>query len=78
MTTADERVERVDCMVKRSEMEEVCCTDVAKGWLFTRGQTSNPNRAWKKADVLKINSDDDDDNDDLIAWFDRCVMVMRN
>ena len=38
----------------------VCLLSVTKEWLFTLGQTSNPNLAWKKVDVLKIYSDDDD------------------
>ena len=32
-----------------------------KGWYITLGQMSNPSLiAWKKADILKINGDDDD------------------
>ena len=30
--------------------------------MFTIGPTSNPSLTWKKADVLKINCDDDDDD----------------
>ena len=34
-------------------------TLVTSDWLFTLGQMSNPSLLWTKADVLKINGDDD-------------------
>ena len=46
------------------ELNSVNCHHT-KGWLFSLGQMFNHSLAWKKANFLKTNGDDDDD----FCWY---------